>query len=532
MFNKAPTTRYLSMVGSNEPLLPGADVIGFGYNVNGEFARTESTLGQSLFVLPGGDDRTIEIDGRVYRYNQEMNVSMLYRSDLRQVQGNTIELYREELGQSVGVAGDYKLFSASLKVAYKSTSLSQEETTYTTVREVHRLWQINLPGPTRLQKYLKAEVRELLENNQVSPHEVFDSLGAYYISEAVVGGRIDYNAATKSLRTNSSYDVSVIALASYQALVGEIKADNASKLGKDIENFRSVSAFTLQTVGGKPGLGDRIFYDDDKHSAFAEWSASLLSYAVLMDFTDDSLAPIWLLVADQKRRNVLAQAFPEWLQNKIKPVPKQQQVLTINRQPPMICVGNDVGSGARRDLSVWAPSTDEVNKYGGQFAQPNHASGVDGRSVLLRDLYELGYLKAPVSFTLVWTDTGSDKSRDYACWRAVPPAGYRALGDLMVLASDGYSVPDSMKKNLICVHESLCRDLEESDFRNNGEVWNDSGTGARQDLSLWHITPPDESRAVKAGTFIGVNHRGAINHDDIDRFRGVLGVLLSNYTTS
>jgi hypothetical protein len=51
-------------------------------------------------------------------------------------------------------------------------------------------------------------------------------------------------------------------------------------------------------------LGDRIFYDDDKHSAFAEWSASLLSYAVLMDFTDDSLAPIWLLVADQNNHRI------------------------------------------------------------------------------------------------------------------------------------------------------------------------------------------------------------------------------------
>lgn len=531
MFNKVPKIRYLATVGTNEPLLPGADTIGLGYNINGEYARTESTLGQCLFDLPTGDDRTIDIEGKVYRYNQLMGVNMLFRSDFRQVQGSTIERYREELGQSVGVEGSYKLFSASLKAAYNSASLSQEETTYNTVREVHRLWQINLPSPAQLRNYLKPEAKALIENADVSPSRVFDTLGAYYLSEILVGGRIDYSAATKTLRTNNTYDVSVTAQASYKALVGEIKVETGSKLAKDIENFRQVSELTLQTVGGKPGLASRIFHDDEKNSAFSEWCASLLNYAVLMDFTDESLVPVWLLASNEKRSSELAAAFPLWLSSKIHPIPKEQRVLALNALPPMICVGTDAGSGASQDLSVWMPSTDAQNKYTGQFAQRNHGASADGRSALLRDVYDLGYLKAPVDYVLVWTDQGSGKSKDFACWRAIPPAGYRTLGDIMVLGSNGYAIPDNIKNNFMCVHESLCRDLAESDFdAANGEIWNDVGTHASRDLSLWRITPSQESHSVTMGTFLGVNHRGRINQDDISRFRGVLAVLMENYT--
>lgn len=525
MFNKTLAVHFLSTVGTDEPLLPGCDIIGLGYDVNGEFARTESTLGQGLFDLPATDYKTLKIGDNIYRYNQLLGVHTTFRSNFDLVKGQTIETYREELGQSVGVSGKYKLFSASLNTAFTSSSLSHEETFYTTVREIHRLWQINLPHPEQLRAYLKPEVKSAIENAEIAPDEIFDRFGAYYVGEAVVGGRLDYNSATKTLRTNNKYDISVTAQASYQALVGEISVESKSQLGKEIESFRSLSDISLQTVGGKPGQASKIIHDDQNHSAFAEWSESLLDYAVFMDFTSESLVPIWSLVTDEKRRTALQAAFPSWLERKVKPVPKDQKALLVNLYPAMRCVGTDAGSGASQDLSVWAPATDERNQYTGQFAQRNHSSSADGRSALLRDIYDLGYLRAPEDFVQVWTDAGSGKSSDYSCWRPVPPAGYRALGDIMVLGTNSYSIPDTMRKDLICVHESLCRDITLKDI-NSQAIWNDAGTGARQDLTLWRIAPDS---AVQVGNFVGVGHHDNINQGDIDRMKGVIGVLLSNY---
>ncbi|MFJ2356830.1 MAC/perforin domain-containing protein [Pseudomonas fluorescens] len=528
MLNNTLAVHFLSTVGTDEPLLPGSDIIGLGYDVNGEFARTESTLGQSLFELPETDYKTLKIGDKVYRYNKLIGVQATFRSNFDLVKGETIESYREELGQSVGVSGSYKLFSASLNTAFTKTSLSHEETFYTSVREIHRLWQINLPYPEKLREYLKQDVRSAIENAEIAPSDVFDRFGAYYVGEAVIGGRLDYSSATKTLRTNNKYDISITAQASYQALVGEISVDSKSELGKAIENFRSLSDISLQTVGGKPGLASKIFHDDEKHSAFSEWSDSLLDYAVFMDFTSESLVPIWSLVTDEKRRDALQAAFPSWLESKVKPVPKDQKALDVNLYPAMRCVGTDAGSEAKQDLSVWAPSTDEHNKYSGQFAQRNHSSSADGRSALLRDIFDLGYLRAPQDYIQVWTDAGSGKSLYYSCWRPVPPAGYRALGDIMVLGTRDYSIPESIQKDLICVHESLCRDITLRDIKSEA-IWNDSGTGARQDITVWGVVPVG---AVQAGNFVGVGHYDNIKQSDIDKMKGVIGVLLSNYVKS
>lgn len=525
MLNKTLAVHFLSTVGTDEPLLPGSDIIGLGYDINGEFARTESTLGQGLFDLPATDYNTLKIGDKVYRYNKLLGVQTTFRSNFDLCKGETIESYREQLGQSVGVSGKYKLFSASLNTTFTSTSLSHEETFYTSVREIHRLWQINLPYPEQLREYLKQEVKSAIDNADIAPDDVFDRFGAYYVGEAVVGGRLDYNSATKTLRTSKKYDISVTAKASYQALVGEISVDSQSELGKAIENFQSLSEISLQTVGGKPGQASKIFHDDEKHSAFSEWSDSLLDYAVFMDFTTESLVPIWSLVTDKTRRDSLQAAFPSWIERKVKPVQKDQKALEVDLYPAMLCVATDAGSRAKHHLSVWAPSTDERNKYTGQFAQNNHSSSADGRSALLSDIYDLGYLRAPEDFIPVWKDAGSGKSGYYSCWRPVPPKGYRALGDIMVLGTSDYSIPDNIQKDLICVHESLCRDITLKDI-NSDAIWTDEGTGARQDVTLWGIVPDG---AVKVGNFIGVGHNDNINQTDIDRMKGVVGVLLSNY---
>ncbi|MDF0729545.1 MAC/perforin domain-containing protein [Pseudomonas entomophila] len=529
MLNTTLAIHYLATPGTDEPLLPGSDVMGLGYNLQGEFARAESTIGQGLFDLPDTDYKTLNIEGKIYRYNKLFGVSAVFRSDFHQVKGQTIDIYRESLGLSVGVSGRYKLFSASLETAFSSESLSHEETYYDTVREVHRLWQINLPHAEQLRAYLKPEARSAIENNDVSPNDLFDRFGAYYIGEAVIGGRLDYNAATKTLRIEDKYNISVTAKASYQALVGEISVDSKSELGKQIENFRQLSETNLKTVGGKPGLASKIFHDDDKHSAFNEWAASLLDYAVFMDFTSESLVPIWSLATDAKRRDALEAAFPSWIESKTQPVPKDKKVLAVNLFPAMRRVGTDAGSGAKQDLSVWAPSTDQGNRYTGQFAQRNHSSAADGRSALLRDLYELGFLKAPMDFVQVWTDAGSGKSGYYACWRPVPPAGYRALGDIMVLGTSDYSIPEDIKKGLVCVHESLCRDINLKDISSQA-IWNDAGSGARQDVTLWKVVPENGDLTVQVGNFVGVGHYDNITQADIDRMKGVIGVLLANYT--
>ncbi|KAJ8042779.1 Natterin-4 [Holothuria leucospilota] len=84
-------------------------------------------------------------------------------------------------------------------------------------------------------------------------------------------------------------------------------------------------------------------------------------------------------------------------------------------------------------------------------------------------------LKPPTGFTQVWNDAGSGGSQDVRIMSMTPPSGYVCLGHVAVI---GYSnVPD---KNLYrCVKkEYVTKGTYEF-------IWNDAGSGASHDVSLW-----------------------------------------------
>ena len=58
-------------------------------------------------------------------------------------------------------------------------------------------------------------------------------------------------------------------------------------------------------------------------------------------------------------------------------------------------------------------------------------------------------------------------------------------------------------EGLVCVHESLV--VKGKAQTNNGDIWDDHGTGADQDCSIYNIIPDDDNGLI-AGTFYGQRH--------------------------
>lgn len=503
--------------------LPGVTSMGMGYDVNGLYASPESLLGQPLFDF-GGELDTIEIEGRSYTFPRSMHVHTYFHSDFKQDVSKEIEEYREKMSQHVGVSGRYKLFSASLSVDFTTTDQQLTEITYSSTREAHVLWYISLPGAATLRSMLRRDFRDDLNNPKMPAMELFKRYGPYYISEAAVGGRLDYSAASKTLKMDSSQSLSTTAEMSYKALVGEIKIEHGSEMEKQVNSFRSNSTIRLTATGGKPGMTDRILHGPDSQQAFSQWAESLLDYATLMDFSTESLQPIWALADKPERRVELEDAFPEFMKQSQQSIPKVDKVLLMDSRPPMVKAGEDSGSGASEDLAVFNPSTSNGYKMVGQFGQRNHASVADGHTPIFKDLFDLGVLKAPVGWQRVWDDAGSGKSKDYACWRAIPPQGYRALGDVMMLATSGYNPPNL--PDYVCVHQSLCADVQTLQNR----VWWDKGTGARKDVSLWQ---PGSAGAVASSCFVGVpNYNNPPNSGDLERLRGSIACVKTSAIAS
>ncbi len=510
-------------------ILPGSGEIGFGYDVNGNYAQPESILPGCLFDFPDKlkeVSMTVSIGGSserlTFSLNELFEFHKIGRSEYHEVYGSTIDKYMESLDREIGIEGDYKLFSGSLTKNFSSESLRQEETTYSTIRESHKLWSINLPRSQALRQYLKPEIKADLENKSLSAFAVFDKYGGAYLGEVVVGGRLDSSSATKTLKMNSKTDIKVIAKASYQFLVGELELDRNSERHKEIESFREHSKSKSYGIGGSAAYSSKIFQGDK--AARDAWAGSLYTQGALMDFTTDSLRPIWELVEDETRREELKKQFPVWVKKNMTEVKKDKNVLVIDPLPAMKQVGNDKGSGARMSVSVWAPVISDSSEYyyGGQWAQPGHGPTAIGRAIVFKDLLNLGLLKEPVDYLKIWDDAGSKKDKDYSCWRPAPPVGYRALGDFMVLGRSSRSFPEALKKRVMCVHESLCRDVERKDLL--GWVWKDAGSGAKRDLSIWRIGP-----TAGIANFIGSPHESSVPDSVINSMRGVIGILKEEY---
>lgn len=106
-------------------------------------------------------------------------------------------------------------------------------------------------------------------------------------------------------------------------------------------------------------------------------------------------------------------------------------------------------------------------------------------------------LSRPDDFERVWTDSGSGATTDASIWRPIPPAGYVALG--LVCSNDpGKPSPNAVR----CVRADLVIAATVSDL-----IWNDKGSGARQNFSAWDIDPPTAAAGeiyFAPGTFFGV----------------------------
>jgi len=99
----------------------------------------------------------------------------------------------------------------------------------------------------------------------------------------------------------------------------------------------------------------------------------------------------------------------------------------------------------------------------------------------------------PVGFTYVWNDAGSRATLDGWFFNPIPPAGYVSLGTITTSDAGAPSLPTN---SVVCVRSDLVVEGSVGDL-----IWNEAGSRADRQVSLWQIVAPPG--AVALGTFIG-----------------------------
>lgn len=194
-------------------------------------------------------------------------------------------------------------------------------------------------------------------------------------------------------------------------------------------------------------------------------------------------------------------------ENISKPEVTKKACLEVKYTSKIKRLANDKGSYASKYLSTYSPLLEEGWYWVGQSAQDNHDKPY--RRMLLVKPLNADAVKPPKSFKKVWTNESfiPISSGHYSCWEPIPEEGYVALGYIMRLGVNNYDPPSPDEvEGLVCVHESLVVSAETSE----SPVWNDSGSKASKNCSLWLIKP--KAGAIDAGTFYGVESHNRPNH--------------------
>lgn len=289
----------LSSWAQTEPLAPGADVVGFGYDVFGEYANQKSKKPRQLFEF--GQMQKQPIGGQIYQVPNGILFEHIADHKIKKASGSSIRDYSKSLAVSAGLQGETMFFSASIETQYGKTENTTEQTYYSTYLDINTKWRVSLEAVTDAEMRAALKPAVLNHINTMDAQTLFDTYGSHFIYSAYLGGRADFSTTTTSKRRVSEEELHVAVEAKYKAVSGQSSMDLGSKkVASDIK----VDSKT-RVLGGNShttnDIGNPVQYQ--------EWAKGIVDMPVLCDFDNNSLRPIWILADNPARRTTLEAAF-------------------------------------------------------------------------------------------------------------------------------------------------------------------------------------------------------------------------------
>ncbi|HEV8583058.1 MAG TPA: Vps62-related protein [Thermoanaerobaculia bacterium] len=138
----------------------------------------------------------------------------------------------------------------------------------------------------------------------------------------------------------------------------------------------------------------------------------------------------------------------------------------------------DKGSGADMDGAFYRPQPQDGFFILGDYGQGNYNSP-NGTALTIRvdqDDPNQPALKPPDDYVLVYSDKGSGADEDGSFWAPIPPFGYVVCGHVVQRGYQKPSVPS---------FRCLRYDLAKSVTIAGNLIWNDRGSGAEMDVSIY-----------------------------------------------
>jgi hypothetical protein len=278
----------------------------------------------------------------------------------------------------------------------------------------------------------------------LAPRTLFKRFGTHYIWQADVGGRVDFNFSKNKTSSEKDFNLGVEAKAAVEGKVGGISVENETKY-KDFEKKVDENGSTkVVTHGGSLDVGAALKRDD--RTALATWSNSVEEKPTLCRFGNQSLRPIWELASTDERKAELEEAFAKYLEE--GGIKESSVTIEIQRANVIRVASNWYATSTDQDLG-----NNRIGIYG-----PKSSNGY----------YVVGHV--------------ADNNNDVR-----PGADLASLDSILV-------------KELGEPGQLLAKPIGFT------QVYNDAGTKAKEDWSIWQANCP--VNFVSVGFFARKGHDG------------------------
>jgi len=149
---------------------------------------------------------------------------------------------------------------------------------------------------------------------------------------------------------------------------------------------------------------------------------------------------------------------------------------------------DDKGSGAHMNGSFYRPEPQEGFYILGDYAQGDYhpPNGTVFTIKVENDDQKNPVLQAPEDYIRIWTDHHSGAHEDGSFWAPKPPFGYVTCGHVI---QRGYDKPQV--STLRCLRYDYAKQIKLGAL-----IWNDRGSGAHDDVSIYRLDPVNTFIAV------------------------------------
>ncbi len=286
-------------------IIPGADVVGFGFNILGEYDI--SSLTSQLFIHKTNDASEYTYAGITYAVPD--NLAVVPNSN---EYGTTevfegAEQFQNFFSAKAGVSGSYGAFKGQFDAAYANTFNSNTSYWYCLSEASFNCWDLVLEdssiawlSPNFSEDPSVENLPNVFNNdNKEEFFQVFRKFGTHYVSQVICGGNMNYYEAVERSYSSNEQEISANASMEYKALFTSAKATSEAEWNQLGQTWANSRVVTIACTGGdasilnilNPGFGD------DYSNLYTNWSASVNTNPAVMQFT---LRPLSALFSGQE----------------------------------------------------------------------------------------------------------------------------------------------------------------------------------------------------------------------------------------